>query len=260
MLLKRTMRSIPLIIITLSMLVTIKHAVAEPVTISSTTDQTYFLELYTSQGCSSCPPAEKWISQFTDHERLWNNIIPLNFHVDYWDYLGWKDPFGSPVFGQRQRTYAAIGKSRTVATPGFIIDGKGWQGWFRGKGFPEPMIKSSSTLTATIDEKQVKVNFDSITDNNLIAHVALLGFGIETEVKAGENKSRLLNHDFVVIGYQQGVMTEDNELSTVIDLPFPTPVKVDTTKTAIVVWVSTKENPTPIQVAADWYNEQDHKL
>jgi hypothetical protein len=239
----------------LSMFLTIKHAVAEPLTISSTAEKTYFLELYTSQGCSSCPPAEEWISQFIDHERLWKNIIPLNFHVDYWDYLGWKDPFGSPEFGRRQRTYAKLGNSRTVATPGFIVDGKGWQGWFRGKGFPEPMMKSSSTLTATINETQVKVNFDSITDDNLIAHVALLGFGIETEIKAGENNRRILNHDFVVIGYQQRAMTTDNKLSSVIDLPFPPIVNVDTAKTAMVVWVSTKENPTPIQVAADWYNK-----
>ena len=254
MLLKRSFRSIHLILITLSLLVTVKNVMAEPVIISSTEEPTYFLELYTSQGCSSCPPAEQWISQFTDHEKLWKNIIPLNFHVDYWDYLGWKDPFGSAVFGQRQRTYATIGKSRIVATPGFIIDGKGWQGWFRGKGFPEPNIKSPDTLTATIDETQVKINFDNNTNNDLIAHVALLGFGIKTNVKAGENKSRLLNHDFVVLGYQQGIMSENNASSTVIDLPFPAPVKIEKARTAMVVWVSTREDPTPIQVAADWYN------
>lgn len=253
MLLKRSIQSIHLILIALSLLVTVKSATAEPVTITSTNEETYFLELYTSQGCSSCPPAEEWISQFTDHEKLWKSIIPLNFHVDYWDYLGWKDPFASPEFSRRQRTYAKLGNSRTVATPGFIIDGKGWQGWFRGKGFPEANIKSPNTLTATIDETKVKVNFDSITNSELIAHVALLGFGIETKVKAGENNRRLLNHDFVVIGYQQGKMTADNKLSSFIDLPFPPIVNVDTARTAIVVWVSTKKDPTPIQVAADWY-------
>lgn len=252
MLLKRTVRPIHLIFIALSILVSVKSVVAEPLTISSTKEHTYFLELYTSQGCNSCPPAEHWISQFTENENLWKSIIPLNFHVNYWDYLGWKDPFGSAVFGQRQRTYAALGKSRIVATPGFMIDGKGWQGWFRGTGLPKPNIKSSSSLTATINETQVKLDFDSITDNDLVAHVALLGFGIKTNVKAGENHGRLLNHDFVVIGYQQGTMTVDNKSSS-IDLPFPVPVKVDTARTAIVVWVSTKEDPTPIQVAADWY-------
>jgi len=260
MLLKSPFRSIHLILIALSLLVNVKSAVAKPVTISSTNEQTTFLELYTSQGCSSCPPAEKWISQFTAHEKLWKSIIPLNFHVDYWDYLGWKDPFGSPEFSRRQRTYTKLGNSRTVATPGFIIDGKGWQGWFRGKSFPEANIQSPNTLTATINEIQVKVNFDSATDNKLIAHVALLGFGIETKVKAGENNRRLLNHDFVVVGYQQRAMKVNNKLSNVVDLPFPPVVNVDTPRTAMVIWVSRKGNPTPIQVAADWYNEQDHKL
>ncbi len=253
MLLKRTTRSIHLIFMVLSILLGVKSAAAEPVTITSTNEQTYFLELYTSQGCSSCPPAEEWISQFTDHEKLWQSIIPLNFHVDYWDYLGWKDPFASPEFSRRQRTYAKLGNSRTVATPGFIVDGKGWQGWFRGKGFPAANIKSPNTLTATIDETQVKVNFDYTSDNELIAHVALLGFGIQTKVKAGENNRRLLNHDFVVIGYQQKEMIVNNKSSNVIDLPFPPVVNVDTARTAMVVWVSTKEDPTPIQVAADWY-------
>ena len=255
MLLKRTVRSIHLVLIALSVLVSVKSVVAEPVTISSTKEQTYFLELYTSQGCSSCPPAEHWISQFTENKNLWKSIIPLNFHVNYWDYLGWKDPFGSAEFSQRQRTYATLGKSRIVATPGFIIDGKGWQGWFKGTGFPKANIKSSNTLTASISETQIKLDFDSIADDDLVAHVALLGFGIETKVKAGENNKRLLNHDFVVIGYQQGAMIVDNKSSS-IDLPFPVSVKVDSTKTAMVVWVSTKKDPTPIQVAADWYSKK----
>lgn len=256
MLLKRNVRSIHLIFIALSILGSIKSVMAEPVTISSTKEHTYFLELYTSQGCSSCPPAEHWISQFADNKNLWKSIIPLNFHVNYWDYLGWEDPFGSAVFSQRQRTYAALGKSRIVATPGFMIDGKGWQGWFKGTGFPKPNIKSSKRLTATINETDVKLDFDSIADNNLVAHVALLGFGIQTNVKAGENNRRLLNHDFVVIGYQQGAMVVDNESSS-IDLPFPVSVEVDTTRTAMVVWVSTKEDPTPIQIAADWYDKTE---
>ncbi|HDY92513.1 MAG TPA: DUF1223 domain-containing protein, partial [Pseudoalteromonas sp.] len=75
-----------------------KSQAAEQVTISSTANPTTFLELYTSQGCSSCPPAEKWISKFTDDEKLWTDLIPINFHVTYWDYLGWKDPFASAVF------------------------------------------------------------------------------------------------------------------------------------------------------------------
>lgn len=252
MLFKRAAQSIYLILIVLIIPVSMKSVAAEPVTISSTKEHTHFVELYTSQGCNSCPPAEHWISQFTDNKNLWKSIIPLNFHVNYWDYLGWKDPFGSPVFSQRQRTYVAQGKARIVATPGFMIDGKGWQGWFRGSAFPKPSIQSPNTLTATIDNTQVRLHFDSIADKDLIAHVAILGFGIETKVKAGENKNRVLSHDFVVIGYQQGNMKMDDK-SSFIKLPLPIPVKVDTTNTAVVFWVSKKEDQTPLQVAADWF-------
>lgn len=256
MLLKKSVRLIHLVLIGLSLLVSAKSVVAEPVTISSSEEHTYFLELYTSQGCSSCPPAEHWIGQFTENKNLWKSIIPVNFHVNYWDYLGWVDPFGSAEFSQRQRTYAALGHSRIIATPGFMIDGKGWQGWFKGTGFPKPNIKSSNKLTAIIDDTQVKLDFDSMTDNDLVAHVALLGFGVKTDVTGGENNRRVLSHDFVVIGYEQGAMTVDNKSSS-IDLPFPVPVEVDTTKTALVVWVSTKDDPSPIQVAADWYSKTE---
>lgn len=73
-----------------------------PILLTSTPNQTTVLELYTSQGCSSCPPAEKWISGFVDSDKLWTELVPINFHVDYWDYLGWKDPFADSAFSKRQ--------------------------------------------------------------------------------------------------------------------------------------------------------------
>ena len=225
----------------------------EPITISSTKDHTTFLEVYTSQGCSSCPPAERWLSTFTDNKTLWSGLIPLNFHVDYWDYLGWKDPFALAEFSQRQRIYAALNKSKYVATPGFMVNGKGWQDWFNQRALPLNSAKHSGVLIATIKNKKINVNFNDSTkrDDDLVAHVALLGFGIETEVKSGENKGQLLKHDFVVIGYQQSNM-EVNKTLALAKLTLPTPYGVATTKQAIVFWVSQKNDPTPLQVAANW--------
>ncbi|MCI0452322.1 MAG: DUF1223 domain-containing protein, partial [Candidatus Latescibacteria bacterium] len=60
------------------------------------------LELYTSEGCSSCPPAEAWFSKLTASERLWKDVVPVAFHIDYWDYLGWVDVFARPEFSERQ--------------------------------------------------------------------------------------------------------------------------------------------------------------
>lgn len=77
------------------------------------------LELYTSQGCSSCPPADALLTRLAERP----DVIPLALHVDYWDYLGWKDAFGSPAYTQRQRAYARAAGSRTIFTPQMIVQG-----------------------------------------------------------------------------------------------------------------------------------------
>src|SRR5210317_1284191 len=85
------------------------------------------LELYTSQGCSSCPPAESWLNRFTDDDRLWKQVVPVAFHVDYWDYLGWRDPYALPQYSDRQRRYRSKGKVSAVYTPGFVVNGGEWK-------------------------------------------------------------------------------------------------------------------------------------
>jgi hypothetical protein len=65
--------------------------------------QVTLLELYTSQGCSSCPPAERWLNTYIDNNKLWREVVPVAFHVDYWDYIGWQDTFAAAAYGERQR-------------------------------------------------------------------------------------------------------------------------------------------------------------
>lgn len=79
------------------------------------------LELYTSQGCSACPPADALFADLAQEE----GVIALALHVDYWDYLGWSDPFGSAAFSDRQRGYAKAARSRTIFTPEMIVQGEG---------------------------------------------------------------------------------------------------------------------------------------
>src|ERR1700758_572188 len=93
--------------------------------------QVNLLELYTSEGCSSCPPAEAWLGEFSESEDLWRAVVPVSFHVDYWDNLGWKDVFSSREFTQRQRLYAESWGSGSVYTPGFVLNGAEWQSWGR---------------------------------------------------------------------------------------------------------------------------------
>src|SRR5688572_24355235 len=75
------------------------------------------LELFTSQGCSSCPPADRLLGRYTNDE----NVIALSFHVDYWNRLGWKDPFSSPTYSQRQKNYAGVFKLNGVYTPQLFV-------------------------------------------------------------------------------------------------------------------------------------------
>src|SRR5262252_2023521 len=115
----------------------------ERIHFQSGTNRTALIELYTSEGCSSCPPAEEWLSKLKAHPRLWIDLVPAAFHVDYWDYLGWRDPFGAAAYSDRQRTYAAEWKSRSIYTPGFVLDGKEFRGWFK----PDKLPQASDRIT-----------------------------------------------------------------------------------------------------------------
>src|ERR1700730_751970 len=89
-------------------------------------ERTHLLELFTSEGCSSCPPAEAWMSKLKAEPRLWKDFVPIAFHVDYWDRLGWRDPFASKEWTARQYQYSTTWKSESVYTPGFVLDGREW--------------------------------------------------------------------------------------------------------------------------------------
>jgi hypothetical protein len=83
--------------------------------------QVQLIELYTSEGCSSCPPADIFLTKFLDDPTLWKSRIPIAIHVDYWDYIGWKDRFASKENSARQRLHAKQGNVSQVYTPGFIV-------------------------------------------------------------------------------------------------------------------------------------------
>src|SRR5437867_10546167 len=100
---------------------------SEPVTFESGDSQTTLIELFTSEGCSSCPAADAWISQLKESPDLWKKIVPVAFHVDYWNNLGWRDRFAKPEFTARQRRYVATWRGDFVYTPGFVANGREWR-------------------------------------------------------------------------------------------------------------------------------------
>jgi hypothetical protein len=182
---------------------------AEAVTFESGPNAATVIELFTSEGCSSCPPAEKWLSHFKTDPNLWKTIVPAAFHVDYWDHLGWSDRFGKEEFTERQRRYSEAWHSESVYTPGFAVDGKEWRGWFNGSSLPRRdarvgilrlAIRADNAVTATFTPEQP-------SSHGYVLEVALLGSDREIDVLRGENKGRKLHHDFVVFQFASASMT-----------------------------------------------------
>src|SRR6266480_7047743 len=116
-----------IIILTVTASLALESARAGEQRFESGAQKTHLLELFTSEGCSSCPPAEAWLSKLKAQPRLWKDFVPLAFHVDYWDHLGWRDPFAAKEWTARQHQYSASWKSESVYTPGFVLDGREWQ-------------------------------------------------------------------------------------------------------------------------------------
>src|SRR5439155_14929782 len=174
---------------------------AEPLKLRSAETPTPLLELFTSEGCSSCPPAEAWFSKLKESPKLWKDFITVAFHVDYWDHLGWKDPFSSKTFSERQGKYATAWQNESIYTPGFVWNAIEWRGWFNREELPRAAGPNVGVLTATSDDLRRWIIQFEVTTTNLIAYdvrAALLGFALTSKVTAGENKGHVLTHDFAV--------------------------------------------------------------
>jgi len=213
---------------------------AEKIYLSSSKQQTTMIELYSSEGCSSCPPADQFLSQFTESEELWTEYIPMAFHVDYWDYLGWKDVFASPTFSNRQRTHKQQGNLSSVYTPGFVINGNEWAGFFKPWRSLPKFDSKPGILKVSIDRHSATISFPA-TKQKLQYNLAVLGMGLVTDVRAGENSGNQLPHDFVVLDHQHQV-----GLSS-ISLNLPLIVGKNPKQFAIVAWITLPDSLQPIQ-------------
>lgn len=189
------------------------------------------VELFTSQGCSSCPEADEVFNQLAKQSKENNSrTYFLGFHVDYWDYLGWKDPFSNPEFTQRQYKYSKALASTSTYTPQMIINGRqAFIGSERGKArrfikiYQE--VPATNTLTLNVakrDHKQVEVSYEcDRLETGSVIHFALTESGFETRVNAGENKGRVLKNDHVVREFKtvplqrQGTVTLNFPISEV---------------------------------------------
>jgi hypothetical protein len=246
------MRSIKPLLTTMLSTLLLTMTVATPLLadtaqMTSGDKQVALVELFTSEGCSSCPPAEAWMNRFVNDEMLWKRVIPMAFHVDYWDYIGWKDSFAQSRFSERQYRYQKEGGIRTVYTPGVLLNGKEWRGWHRqiAKTSNEPI----GALSLKISTQGVSAQFKPLIKptGDLQLHVAVLAFGINTEVAAGENSGRQLSHEFVVVGLNDAVSSNLNW-----QMALPEVRAVGAKRHALVAWVSERGKQRPLQAVGDW--------
>ncbi|MGB5261535.1 MAG: DUF1223 domain-containing protein [Gammaproteobacteria bacterium] len=218
---------------------------AGPLVLNSGEQQVTLLELYTSQGCSSCPPAERWLNDYVGKDALWRSIVPVAFHVDYWDYIGWKDPYASAANGIRQRDYARAGHARTVYTPGFFTNGREWRGWTL-RLEPRASRQRPGNLAVRVEAGQVMASFP-VTDKALLLNIAILGFGIETDVLRGENRNSTLRQEFVVLAHD-AYRSADGQW----DVPLAEYDGQDAERFGLAVWVSAPDLPVPLQATGGW--------
>ncbi len=185
-------------------------------------DAPILVELFTSQGCSSCPPAENWLNTRGMELFKQGKIIPLAFHVDYWDYLGWKDPFSSRLFTDRQRFYSSAWGENSIYTPQMVVAGRvgfvGSDGERAIQALSDPANQTAGRISLARLKGMLKITLPRPLNPNEKLYMAVIGNQQVTNVLRGENAGKTLEENFVVTHLQELHSTQVNELS----VPVPT--------------------------------------
>jgi hypothetical protein len=185
-------------------------AIAADCTVRSDSQVRALVELYTSEGCSSCPPADHWLSDLA--ARGDKRVVPIAFHVSYWDSLGWKDRFADTRYTERQRDVADAQGASMVYTPQVMIGGQDFRRW-PAKGAVEKAIEeiAASPAPASIvvttqpsGERGVEGSASlKPGGKNVELYVALTQDGLSSKVTRGENRGETLHHNAVVRDFVQ---------------------------------------------------------
>lgn len=174
-------------------------AIAGPVCqVKSAATLTPVVELYTSEGCSSCPPADKWLSTLKD-DAAKGRVVAQAFHVGYWDYIGWVDRFANPAFTDRQKQIATWNRQSSIYTPQVVRNGQDWRS-DKVLGNAEP-ARAAIELHATGDDAFAATVTPAEGVGRWSAYWTVTENGHSSKVKAGENAGEFLKHDFVVRQY-----------------------------------------------------------
>jgi len=192
---------VSILIVTIVLVCLSKHSISQPKPFA-------VVELFTSEGCNTCPPAEKLFSSMkAEAEKSGKNIFFLEYHVDYWNRLGWKDPYSSFQFTNRQKNYTSVLNEESIYTPMMIVNGSKS---FTGSDKLKADAAVNEALSAT-PSSSLKIKIDSIasdtlylhyetkkTDKNYLIRTAVTEDGLSSSITAGENSGKTLTHDGVV--------------------------------------------------------------
>ena len=189
---------------------------------------TALVELYTSEGCDSCPPADRWLSSLGARGYAPDRVVPIALHVDYWDYIGWKDPYARQAFAARQRKMAQLARAAVVYTPQVLLQGQDFRGW-REQGNPSAFETAVAKINARPAKARISLLLDTrqkdafeveasaelenaVPPKDIAFYLGAYENKLVSEVKAGENRGRTLPHDFVVLQWAGPLEFKGNKL------------------------------------------------
>jgi hypothetical protein len=224
---------------------TVSYAASDAPIASSGKARVHLVELYSSESCSSCPPADAWVSTLQNKPELWKNFVPVVFHVDYWNQLGWKDGFSSDKMTKRQVNISNLWVQPSVYTPAFVVDGQEWQDWRSpGSSFPSSTAQGIELSVFKNTDGSFRVKASGLNPSkHYFIRAAALGMNLSTDVKGGENSGRLLKHNFVVLDWDgKSLSAKTPEQSFTFKV-----ANQKTPRLAIAAWIEEEGNPTPLQ-------------
>lgn len=207
------------------------------------------VELFTSEGCNSCPPADAWLSSLRESEDLWSRYVPVAFHVTYWDSLGWRDRFGQRAFDTLHETTAA-GANAPVYTPAVFVAGKEWRSWRHAPlAIDGANDGVAGVLRVDLGDEIAAVTFDS---PNAFAHLGVdlvwLHANQTTQVRRGENAGKNLHHEFVAHAMRSTPMEMADHIWRA---SVPASAADRNASQAIAVWVVDGAGQ-PVQATGGW--------
>ena len=236
-------------------------ALCLPIAIGTANAQTQqnpvIIELFTSQGCSSCPAADRLLGKLVNEVTSEASpVYALSFHVNYWDYLGWKDPYSTEEFTNRQHYYASAFGESSVYTPQLVINGKQHLVGSNEAGIRQAIdkqLKSSRDFTISIarvtsGDGAISLDFRSTGNENHVVQVAIVEGERQNFVPRGENKGRELHHYRVV----RGLHTYAHTTAGRVDIALPD--SVDLSHASIIVFLQDKRS-WEILAADQWAPE-----